>query len=341
MASAYNLYSLLVSYTKTQVCIAACEMNLFDILQDGPKTVGEISEIVDADTDRTEHILNACVGMELLEKIQDTDGEGCLFRNTPDSNKHLTSSSPLSMRPLFVGMGRTDYHLVGNLFHAVKEGNSQIPRTFGKRNYFDDLYRDSNEMKGFMSEMHSYSSVFMRELVSLFDLSPYTKVCDLGGCTGALGYALTANYSKMTLTVLDLPDVIALADQFKSIDPKSEKVTFIASDFFEDPLPQSDLFVLSNIIHDWSEDRIALLLTKAYNALDTGGAIFIIEALYDDDKTGPVTTAAICMMMMAWFEGGKQRSAYEMTQLLEKHGFGDVEVKRSGSVFDAILAKKM
>nr|XP_006825923.1 PREDICTED: uncharacterized protein LOC102807722 [Saccoglossus kowalevskii] len=109
----------------------------------------------------------------------------------------------------------------------------------------------------------------------------------------------SANRGRQPQAVLDLPGVIALADQFKSI------------------------------------------LTKAYNALDSGGAILIMEALYDDDKTGPIATTGIGMVMMACFDGGKQRSAHEMTQLLEKHGFVDVQVKKSGVVHSAILAKKM
>ncbi|XP_006823716.1 putative bifunctional dTTP/UTP pyrophosphatase/methyltransferase protein [Saccoglossus kowalevskii] len=199
---ASHLYGLLMSYTKTQVCIAAINLNLFDILEDGPRSVKQVLEMVEADADRIECILNACVGMGLLEKIHDANVDGdCLFRNTPESKKYLTSSSPLSMRPLFVGTSLIDYQLVGNLTHAVREGKSQIPRVYGSRNYFDELYRDPNERKGFMTEMHSMSSVFMRELVTLFDLSHYTNACDLGGCTGALAYAFAAKYPKMTLAV--------------------------------------------------------------------------------------------------------------------------------------------
>ncbi|XP_006823715.1 acetylserotonin O-methyltransferase-like [Saccoglossus kowalevskii] len=339
---ASNLYNLLMSYTKTQVCFTAIELTLFDILEGGPRSVKQVLEMVEADADRIECILNACVGMGLLEKIHMANVDGdCLFRNTPVSKKYLTSSSPLSMLPIFNGASRIDYQLVGNLTHAVREGKSQIPRVYGSRNYFDELYRDPNEMKAFMAEMHSTITVLMRELVTLFDLSHYTNACDVGGCTGALAYAFAAKYPKMTLAVLDIPDVIALAGHFTPIDPKSERVTFIACDFFAGPFPNSDLFVLSNILHDWSDDRIGGILTKAYNALDSGGAILIIEALYDDDKTGPITTTALCMVMMATFDGGKQRSAHEITQLLEKHGFVDVQVKRSGIVHDAILAKKM
>ncbi|XP_077992070.1 acetylserotonin O-methyltransferase-like [Glandiceps talaboti] len=342
MASPLALYELLVSYTKTQACIAACELKIFDVLESGSKTVDEIAQLIQADVGCTERILNACVGIGILRK--DSEGSAAAvsdsFANTPSASKYLTSSTPLSMRPLFIGMGRTDYPLVGNLVHAAREGAPQIERTFGKHGYFDDLFNDPDERRGFMTEMHSYSSVFMRELIKDFDLSSFKKVCDLGGCTGALGHALSAAYPEMKVTVFDLPKVVEMAEDFTPIDPKSPNVRYQEGDFFVDPLPASDLFILSNILHDWSEEHIDKLLSNAFTALEKGGGIFIIEALYDDDKTGPLATSAICMMMMVWFQGGKQRNSVEMQGLLEKHGFSDVQIKRSGSVYDTVLARK-
>ena len=37
-----------------------------------------------------------------------------------------------------------------------------------------------------------------------------------------------------------------------------------------DPLPQADLYILSNVIHDWSKDKIDQLLSKVYDSLNIG-----------------------------------------------------------------------
>ena len=59
----------------------------------------------------------------------------------------------------------------------------------------------------------------------------------------------------------------------------------------------------------------------------------------DADKTGPVSSLMMCMQMLVSTEG-KERSAQEYSELLEKHGFENIQVKRTGVNRDVIFGRR-
>ncbi len=57
----------------------------------------------------------------------------------------------------------------------------------------------------------------------------------------------------------------------------ANRIQAIGGDFFQDDLPQGDLYALGRILHDWSEEKIERLLQKIYSALPEEGAVMIGE----------------------------------------------------------------
>jgi acetylserotonin N-methyltransferase len=119
----------------------------------------------------------------------------------------------------------------------------------------------------------------------------------------------------------------------------SDRVELIPGDFFEDPLPEADLFAVGRILHDWSEDKIRRLLRKIHDRLPAGGALLIAEKLLDEDKSGPVAAQMQSLNMLVCTEG-RERTLSEYDALLRDAGFTNVEGKRTGTPLDAVLAVK-
>ncbi|XP_030055509.1 acetylserotonin O-methyltransferase-like isoform X2 [Microcaecilia unicolor] len=99
------------------------------------------------------------------------------------------------------------------LTDAVREGKNQFKRAFGvsSKNIFEDLYRSEEEMIKFMHLMNSVWTLCSRDVIKLFDLSPFTTVCDLGGCSGALAKECISIYPESMVTIYDLPKVVQTA----------------------------------------------------------------------------------------------------------------------------------
>jgi hypothetical protein len=61
-------------------------------------------------------------------------------------------------------------------------------------------------------------------------------------------------------------------------------ISVVAGDFFVDALPQADVLVMGNVLHDWGENHKRLLLEKAHAALPSGGALIVVENIIDNAR---------------------------------------------------------
>jgi acetylserotonin N-methyltransferase len=176
-------------------------------------------------------------------------------------------------------------------------------------------------------------------VVEAFDLSRFQKLVDLGGATGHLAIAACERHPKLRAVVFDLPQVIEGARIGVNSSRVPERIDLLAGDFFRDELPEADLFAMSRIVHDWSEDKIEALLTKIYRRLPAGGGLLLAEKLLNEDKHGPTSAQLQSLNMLVCTEG-RERTLGEYRRLLEGAGFKMVQGVRTGSPLDAILGIK-
>ncbi|XP_029786523.1 acetylserotonin O-methyltransferase isoform X3 [Suricata suricatta] len=113
----------------------------------------------------------------------------------------------------------------------------------------------------------------------------------------------------------------------------------VGGDFFKDPLPEADLYILARVLHDWSDERCSHLLTCIHGACRPGGGVLVIESLLDADGRGPLTTQLYSLNMLVQTEG-RERTPAQYAALLAPAGFRDARCRRTGGLYDAILARK-
>uniref|UniRef100_A0A671NR11 Acetylserotonin O-methyltransferase n=1 Tax=Sinocyclocheilus anshuiensis TaxID=1608454 RepID=A0A671NR11_9TELE len=208
--------------------------------------------------------------------------------------------------------------LFSHLENAVREGTSQHERAFGKKNedVFQDAYYSKDEVKiRFMDAMHSIARLTGKDVATAFDLSPYKTACDIGGCTGAMAYEFTKAHPGLSVIVFDLPQVIEMR-----------------RDFFKDDQPKADLYILARILHDWSDEKLHVLLSKLSKMSTPGCGLLVSEIFLDEERKRPSRALLQALSMTE----GKQRSTTEYRDLLEKHGFTPKHIKHTDNLLDAI-----
>jgi acetylserotonin N-methyltransferase len=176
-------------------------------------------------------------------------------------------------------------------------------------------------------------------VASAFDLSRFRTLVDLGGATGHLAIAACQRYPDLRAIVFDLPDVLPLAREIVSASPVSNRISIVAGDFFNDPLPAADLFALGRILHDWTEEKILKLLARIHARLPQDGTVLIAEKLLAEDKSGPRWAQMQDLNMLTCTEG-KERTLAEYEALLRRVGFGEVWGRCTPAPLDAVLAFK-
>src|SRR5690606_25006572 len=109
---------------------------------------------------------------------------------------------------------------------------------------------------------------------------------------------------------------------------------------FEETWPSGpDGHLFCNVFHDWSFDTNVQLARNSFDALPSGGRIFLHEILVDDDYTGPWPAAAFSIMMVLGTLG-QQFSLAEFRDILEAAGFVDVQAERTGGGYYSLVSAR-
>ncbi|XP_072850512.2 acetylserotonin O-methyltransferase [Pogona vitticeps] len=324
----------------SKVMFAACELGIFDLLRESAESLSSkvIAERLGSSLHGMERLLDACVGLKLLSI--EVKQEGAFYRNTDISNLYLTKSGPKSQYYNLMYYSKTIYLCWHYLADAVREGKNQYERAFGisPKDVFDALYRSEEEMTMFMHGLNAVWSICGRDVVTAFDLSPFMVIYDLGGGGGALAQECVSQYPNCTVTIFDLPKVIETAKKH-FVSSEEQRITFHEGDFFKDPIPEADLYILARILHDWTDEKCVHLLTKVQNVCKPGGGVLLVETLLNEDKSGPLESQLYSVNMLVQTEG-KERTPTEYSNLLTAAGFKEVEIKKTGKLYDAILGRK-
>ena len=113
--------------------------------------------------------------------------------------------------------------------------------------------------------------------------------------------------------MFDLPGVV------ESLEPGPDRVTLHPGDFFVDPLPRADAYILMEVIHDWADSEATAILRAIRGACSSGATVLIIEGVMPEDEADArVHTLDIIMLSIT---GGRERTAREFDALLRSADF--------------------
>jgi acetylserotonin N-methyltransferase len=328
------ILELIDAFRRSKTMLTAVSMGVFEALHERPADVAALSASLPANSDALERLLDACVGMGLLRK------QSGIYAIEPVAETYLCDQSPYSLSGYVRYSNEALFPLWANLADAVREGTDRWAQTFGWHgSLFDHFFKTEDRKRTFLRGMHGFGQLSSPAVVAACDLTGFHRLVDLGGATGHLAMAACERYPQLRATVFDLPPVIEVAREYLDASPARERIELTPGDFFEDDLPPADLYSLGRILHDWSEDKIRLLLRKIGEALPPGGGLLIAEKLLDENKSGPTPAQMQSLNMLICTEG-KERTLSEYTTLLREAGFASVEARRTGTPLDAILAIK-
>jgi acetylserotonin N-methyltransferase len=328
------ILDLIGAFRRSKTMFTAVSLGVFDHLSHQSSTAATMADALGANPDALSRLLDGCVGLGLLSKA------GNEYSNTPLSAEYLVSDGPESLAGYIVYSNQSLYPLWSHLEEAVREGTNRWQQTFGSHDaLFDYYFRTEESKRSFLGGMHGFGRIASQAVVQTFDLGSFRHLADLGGATGHLCIAACQTYPHLTATVFDLPLVQGFAEEYISASSVADRVRFVAGDFFAGELPPADLYSLGRIIHDWGEEKVQLLLRRIFAALPSGGGVLIAEALMDDDRSGPTHVLMQNLNMLVCTEG-KERTCSEYRSLLDAAGFRSIQCRRTGTIVDAVLARK-
>ena len=310
----------------------AVKLGLADHLADGPKTAEELAGPTGTHAPSLYRLLRTLSSHGLFAE----DGErrfGLTALSEP-----LRTGVPGSVMTS-VKMITGDYFMrpFANLTYSVQTGKTAFEKEFGA-NIFEYLSTRPEDGSMFSDLMVGFHGPETAAVAAAYDFSGVGTLADVGGATGNMITMILAKNPEMKGLIYDLPHNEADAAALVGSRGMSERVKFEAGNFFESVPAGYDAYLMSHIIHDWSEDQCLTILTNCRRAMGPKSRLLIVEFVLPEGNVfhpGKMTD-----MIMLTIPGGEERTERQYRALLAKAGFRlerVVATESAASVVEAFL----
>jgi acetylserotonin N-methyltransferase len=188
--------------------------------------------------------------------------------------------------------------------------------------------------------MHSHSQASAVGMTKSIDFSSINRVLDVGGGSGCFAIALAGMRDSMRCTVMELPAICELAQEYIANAGVSEQVDTITIDMFRASWPEGyDAHFFSNIFHDWSFETCRELAKQSFDALLPGGRILLHEMLLHDSGKVPYPVIAFSLLMTIGTMG-QQFTLPQLIEILESAGFTNISSCHSYGYYSVVSGEK-
>ena len=177
-------------------------------------------------------------------------------------------------------------------------------------------------MEDFGEAMKSNSLNSIRGVLDMCDLTGVKKVVDVGGGFGHLAIALLGKYADMEGVVLEIPDLIPIAQKHLTDEDRGvvSRLEFVGADMFEG-VPTAEVYIMKHIIHDWDDARCIKLLKNCRDRMDGDGRVICVDAVLPPMGDTSGTPGKFLDIDMMVFIPGKERTQKQWEDLFEAASF--------------------
>lgn len=321
--TADHIMQIGTGFMASKTLLSAVELELFTLLGAEAKTGSEIGDQLGLHPRSRYDILDALVALGLLDR--DGDGPEGRYRNTADTAFFLDKSQPAYLGGILEMANARLYGFWDNLTEALKTGSPQNEAKVGG-DFFGVLYSDPMRLEQFLGAMQGIQMGNFFALLDKVDLSSATTLCDVGGANGTLCGLAAQRHQSLSATVFDLPPVVPVAKRHLESMGVGDRVDVVGGDFFADDLPNADVIVMGNILHDWDEGQKMTLIAKAHKALNDGGRLIAIENVIDDARRANAFGLLMSLNMLIELPGGFDYTGAQFDSWCKEAGFERTEV---------------
>jgi ubiquinone/menaquinone biosynthesis C-methylase UbiE len=320
-----KLLDLIQSHRVTAVIYVAARLGLAELLRDGARTVDELAHATVADRDALARLLVALSTVGICSRV------GERHYSLTELGAGLDGTAEQSFKNWAVFEGHMLTKRWDGLLNSIMSGKTAAQLQNVDDN-FDLMARTPEHVRMFNDAMADLTRLVTPDVLQAYDFSAVSHLMDVGGGSGELIGAVAKQYDNIRGTVFDLPRCADAANQHFGRLGISDRVTFIAGDFFQSVPPMADAIILKSVIHDWDDGRSRVILKNCRQALPASGRLLLVERwMPESPKVNDADrSCAMNDLNMLRGPGGRERTEEEYQRLLTESGFRPITVHRAG-----------
>jgi hypothetical protein len=326
------LLNLINAYRLSQLIYVAAELNVADLLKDGPKHYQQLAEASGVDPDALYRCLRALASAGVFMRMEgDRFGLNALADN-------LRRDVPGSLHAWAILQGQQVYPTWGNLLLSVKTGQVAFEQLHGM-SLWEYLEKQPASGQVFDQALGAVKFHTAAALVKAYDFSRFRHVVDVGGGQGVLLAAILKAHPAVRGVLFDLEKVVASSKEWLKQEGLLERCEVHGGSFFDGVPSGGDAYILSHVIQDWDNGKSVQILKNCRRAMSAHQTLLIIERGIASD--GPTVEAVLSDINMLVMVGGRERTREEYESLLSTVGFELTSVIPTQSpdrIFEAIAA---
>ncbi len=309
------------AFWASKTLLSAIEMGVFTELAQGPLGYEALRTRLTLHPRSARDFFDALVATGFLTRTGDT------YANTPETDAFLDRKKPSYLGGMLEMANHRLYPFWGTLTEGLQTGLPQNEVKSGAQGLFEGLYAEPARLKEFLKAMTGLSHGANMTIAHAFPWNNYRTYVDVGTAQGDLAGQIALANPHLKGQGFDLPEVGPIFSEYMAQLGVAGRVTFTPGSFFNDPLPKADVVTMGHILHDWDLPTKQMLIRKAYDAVPTGGAVIIYEAIIDNERTQNAFGLLMSLNMLIETPGGFDYTGADCEEWLREAGFTSTRVE--------------
>jgi len=295
---------------KAHIVYTAAKLDLADHLAQGPKSADELAGPTGTHAPSLYRFMRALATLGIL-----TESDTRRFALT-SLGEALKTGAPGSARATVLTL-ESDWWMNGQrgLLYALQTGKCGFEKSLGMP-VFDWLAEHPEDASLFSQTMIGLHEGQPEAVAASYDFSAFQTIVDVGGASGQLLTTILGSCRGPRGILFDLAPVVRDAPTLIRARGLMDRVTIQAGSFFEGVPNGADAYLLSHIIHDWSEKQCLTILAQCRRAMHPTSCLLLIEIVLP--PAGTPHQGSLLDVGMLLYTGGQERTEEEYAALLGK-----------------------
>lgn len=290
------------NYCTELLTAAIGQFDLFSKLNDQPQTLDQLAERLGLASRPANVLITALRAMKLLER----DAQGRL-QLAPIAREHLVPGGPFDVSG-YIGLAMSTpgvQEMIVRLTTNRPAGSKpeEEGAAFIYRDGLESAMEKEATARHFTMALAGRAKNVAPHLAANVPLAGAKVLVDAGGGTGLYSIACLQQHPALRAIVWDRPEVLKVAAEMASEYGVGQRLELRPGNMFGDEPPAADVFLLSNILHDWDVPECRQLVARCAGALPAGGRVLIHDVYLNDALDGPLPIALYSAALFGFTEG--------------------------------------